>query len=656
MARSIGIRAYKGDAPQGDHVFERDIIKIGRLASAHLKLDDTKVSRIHAVIEVAQNRDEVSIIDMGSAEGTRVNGEKVSRTQLKHGDEIGLGDSRLVLVLNEKEVAAMKGEEVSDENPAEAPAAAAATPPPAADVGAAEPTAVGFAPGPMSEFSMPAEKPAASAEGAAEPPPSAEAAPTQPPAPAEEPVAAAPEPAAPAPAAPVVTQPPAPAAPMVAMTALPPIPTDPITPGNRFVEVAVHWGANALDVVRVRDEGKVTVGMGSDIDAYFPVSDAGGDEKHVLLTTGAGGDWTFHGLPGLDGVVVQGGRERPLKSAGADIPLSDDMEIRATCGMFTMVVTPVSRSRVVPVMPFVDHVAMRIALVTIFLFIGGIATLSLMPEGVHDDEDDLQANAQDIMVRLQKKEKKKDSFLEKLKAKAAAKKGKKGKKGTKKKKTKNKVPTGPAPKVVKRTNEDVVNDKMNKLFGGSNAMSAIFSADGSELQAALGAVSSNKVADAMGSGSLSMRGGGPGAGGVATGSLGIGKIGTAGRGTGNSQFGTATGNLGKRGERAVKISQGTPVIMGSLDKEIIRRVVREHMNEIKYCYERQLNTNPGLAGKVSMKWVIQGRGRVQAVSVASTTVKNTKVESCLASRIKRWRFPKPKGGIVIVNQQFVLRS
>src|SRR6186713_2395788 len=108
MARAIGIKVHRGTELVETQVFERDIIKIGRLASAHLRLQDPKVSRIHAVIDIAAGN-EVSIIDMGSAEGTRVNGEKVSRVRLKHGDEIGLGDSKLVLVLEEADIAALKG-------------------------------------------------------------------------------------------------------------------------------------------------------------------------------------------------------------------------------------------------------------------------------------------------------------------------------------------------------------------------------------------------------------------------------------------------------------------------------------------------------------------------------------------------------------------
>jgi hypothetical protein len=43
--------------------------------------------------------------------------------------------------------------------------------------------------------------------------------------------------------------------------------------------------------------------------------------------------------------------------------------------------------------------------------------------------------------------------------------------------------------------------------------------------------------------------------------------------------------------------------------------------------------------------------------VGSSTLKNAKVETCIAQAVRRWLFPKPKGGgIVIVSYPFVLRS
>ena len=105
------------------------------------------------------------------------------------------------------------------------------------------------------------------------------------------------------------------------------------------------------------------------------------------------------------------------------------------------------------------------------------------------------------------------------------------------------------------------------------------------------------------------------------------------------------------------MTPGTPVILGSLDPEIIRRIVREHAGQIKYCYEKELTRTPGIYGKIVMKWVINGEGRVNQSAVAETQMKNSNVEGCLATKIKTWVFPKPKGGgIVVVNYPFVFKQ
>ena len=67
MAIPLKVTIFRGSDLLGEQRFDRDIIKIGRLASAHLKLDDLSVSRIHAVIEVSSDGQDLSIIDMGSS-------------------------------------------------------------------------------------------------------------------------------------------------------------------------------------------------------------------------------------------------------------------------------------------------------------------------------------------------------------------------------------------------------------------------------------------------------------------------------------------------------------------------------------------------------------------------------------------------------------
>src|SRR5512138_1976894 len=100
MPTPITLKVFRGDELIRTEQFTREIIKIGRLASAHLCLDDEKISRIHSVIEVSPDG-AISIIDMGSAEGTFVNGKKVSRGPLRTGDQITVGGLRLVLEVPE---------------------------------------------------------------------------------------------------------------------------------------------------------------------------------------------------------------------------------------------------------------------------------------------------------------------------------------------------------------------------------------------------------------------------------------------------------------------------------------------------------------------------------------------------------------------------
>ena len=61
---------------------------------------------------------------------------------------------------------------------------------------------------------------------------------------------------------------------------------------------------------------------------------------------------------------------------------------------------------------------------------------------------------------------------------------------------------------------------------------------------------------------------------------------------------------------------------GALDPEVVRRVVRRHRAQIKYCYELELLRTPGLEGKVQVQWVIGPDGRVSRTKISGTTMKS----------------------------------
>src|SRR3954470_4065973 len=94
----LTFRIFKGDQLLREEKLSLSVIKLGKVPSAHLKLDDETVSRMHAIIEVNGPGD-VSIIDLGSTKGTFVNGQKVNKAKLQSGDTIVVGETRIELAV-----------------------------------------------------------------------------------------------------------------------------------------------------------------------------------------------------------------------------------------------------------------------------------------------------------------------------------------------------------------------------------------------------------------------------------------------------------------------------------------------------------------------------------------------------------------------------
>jgi hypothetical protein len=691
MGRAIAVRVHRG-ANVETMTFERENVKIGRLPSMHLRLDDPKVSRIHAVIDIGAN--EVAIIDMvGTAEGIRVNGERAanSRTRLRHGDEVIIGDSRLVMVLDPAEVAAISGGAVvAMEHAPISPSSGVNTSSGVFASGSTDLEAL------RNELNRTVSQPVTSADvfSAATMPPSAAVLP-----PVDLPVMLTPTPLSVSHQAPVtnpgsfaaISIPPESVPPRSAVVmsapvmraplprtqspsilpSLPPIQDDAITPANRYVEVSLRWMNTVTDVRRVRDVPRFRIGngvvskpgdkTGDGVDMFVPLED--GDDKLDLLTA-QNGSWSVNFTPSMGGTITRGGHTVPLSSAGGyNVPLTDDTLVQLSVGPFTLEVQPVSKSRAVPVVPFFDTLWANTLVTSVFAGVAMLAVLTLVPVGMDNLDDDLLTNPTKFQTLILKPPPKDNSFLKKLngpKQQTAAAKNAEGKAGSKKadpNKDKGKM----AAKVDKPTNEEVVQSKLDALFGdkGKGGIASLFDNDakGGALEAALGNIDGASVAAGYGEGGVGFRGGGPGGGGSGTNTFGTGKVGTLGRGAGNGSYGASDGGLGKRDDRDVTMTQGTPQVIGSLDPEIIRRIVREHAGQIKYCYEKELIRTPGISGKVIMKWVINGEGKVTQALSQESQLKNPAVESCLANRIKTWVFPKPKGGgTVVVNYPFVFKQ
>lgn len=214
--------------------------------------------------------------------------------------------------------------------------------------------------------------------------------------------------------------------------------------------------------------------------------------------------------------------------------------------------------------------------------------------------------------------------------------------------------------IKKAYDTQVATNAFNETFNSGELTSVLGNAEsslGSDVTHALGNLDGTGAAGVSGGmGGLGLANAGRGGGGDIDGSLGADAIGT--RGVGGGGY----GNGRNYGKHAVKLEKKykdpkivplPPQVMGSLDKKIIQRVVRQHRNEIRFCYEKELQKNPKLAGEVKVQFTITGSGSVSVALVKGSTLKNAAVEQCLAGKIRRWVFPAPtNNGIVIVNYPF----
>ena len=97
-----------------------------------------------------------------------------------------------------------------------------------------------------------------------------------------------------------------------------------------------------------------------------------------------------------------------------------------------------------------------------------------------------------------------------------------------------------------------------------------------------------------------------------------------------------------------------PLVVGAIDRSLVDEVVRRHLNQLRYCYQRELTRQPTLAGKVVVHFTISKDGSVSSSRIKTSTMNYQPVESCMVRQFLRMQFPKPKGGgFVVVSYPFL---
>lgn len=140
-----------------------------------------------------------------------------------------------------------------------------------------------------------------------------------------------------------------------------------------------------------------------------------------------------------------------------------------------------------------------------------------------------------------------------------------------------------------------------------------------------------------------------------TATYGIKGVETAGKGSGRTGYGQS--GIGAKKNASLIAGDEPSIVSGTIDKEAIRRVVQANLKQIKACYEKGLNREPGLYGKIVIQWTIGPGGHVLEAGIKSTTMNSSEVENCSVARLRTWKFPEPPAGeVAVVSYPFVFQA
>jgi len=453
---------------------------------------------------------------------------------------------------------------------------------------------------------------------------------------------------------------------------LEPIPSPPLkySEDQAFdLEVRViHHAKTLVEIHTVTN--KFTVGNDDSADLLLDTS-VYAEDLFDLVTSSGDGDGTLSLDKFHKGYIVEGEIQTDIGQFVESGKSSFDITYKnfavLTFDNVTVVVLLTPKEKLIPA-PFVSNLDVAAALILLISFILGFGFINYMVEipPIELDITEIDNRFAELIIpeEAPEKEEKKEEKKVKLekpkegitKANTARRSvGSEGKVGKKDSKVAN--AQGSARRAL---DEKVANSSgiMGALSSGAQSFDRVFGGGGlgAGMEKTLGSVSGISGVDQFGSRGVGTRGFGMGGGGNALGIGGLGSKGRGGRGNGTSGYGMGKGKLAGKRRARLQLSKRA-VVMGALDKAIIDRYIRRHLARIKWCYEKELNKDPKLFGKIVVNFIISKTGKVSSSKVKRTSMGNKSVESCVARQIKKIRFPQPRGGgIVIVNYPFVFKN
>lgn len=115
---------------------------------------------------------------------------------------------------------------------------------------------------------------------------------------------------------------------------------------------------------------------------------------------------------------------------------------------------------------------------------------------------------------------------------------------------------------------------------------------------------------------------------------------------GNYDRSTSTRGLANKKGIDTAFVQADTVVMGSIEPEVLRKILQEYLPQFKFCYQQELQEHSEkIKGIVDLNFRIEGDGKVSTVNIKTAATQfSSKGISCMSNILRIIDFPKPKGG------------
>jgi pSer/pThr/pTyr-binding forkhead associated (FHA) protein len=119
------------------------------------------------------------------------------------------------------------------------------------------------------------------------------------------------------------------------------------------------------------------------------------------------------------------------------------------------------------------------------------------------------------------------------------------------------------------------------------------------------------------------------------------------KGTGSASYGSR-GLASKSGFDSSYLEPKT-VVLGSMDPELLRKILREYIPQFRHCYQQELITNSDqIKGVIDLHFTINQIGKVSKYTIKVKDAQfSQKGVGCMGQVLGIIDFPKPKGGGVV---------